>query len=258
MVQSSKQLPPSLPHDPESLTVCSRSPSMENSSTLPKPHRAAGWSLPRGRRALVWLVVLAVASPAIIVLCNLLYAVGSIPYCAIVIPHSKQNFMPGKSWDATRNVNQVADGNSSAWPVPKIIHQTWKDLNVPKRWQQAYQSCKSLHRDYKHMFWTDESARQFLAEHYPDALANYDSYPYNIQRVDAIRYYLLYHYGGIYFDLDVGCEQRLDPLRQYPLLLPTTDPVGFSNDVMVAAPKQPLMKAVIESLAKFNRNYGTR
>lgn len=28
------------------------------------------------------------------------------------------------------------------------------------------------------------------------------AYPYSIQRVDVLRYFLLHHYGGIYIDLD--------------------------------------------------------
>jgi len=33
-------------------------------------------------------------------------------------------------------------------------------------------------------------------------LETFDAYPYPIQRADAIRYFVLHHYGGIYIDLD--------------------------------------------------------
>ena len=33
-------------------------------------------------------------------------------------------------------------------------------------------------------------------------LETWDAYPYNIERADAIRYFVLHHYGGIYLDLD--------------------------------------------------------
>lgn len=226
-------------------------------SQLPK-RSSDRWQLPRGRCALLAMVLLVVASPALIVLFNLAYALASIPYCAIYLPHSKQHFMPSEPWYFSADIQKIADANATSWPVPKIIHQTWVNTSVPDKWRAGYDSCRQLHPDYQQMFWTDASARAFLAEHYPHALPNYDSYPFNIQRVDAIRYYLLYHYGGIYFDLDVGCRQRLDALRQYPLLLPTTDPVGFSNDVMIAAPRSPLMKAVIDALPAYNKNYGSR
>lgn len=37
---------------------------------------------------------------------------------------------------------------------------------------------------------------------YPWFLETFDSYPYPIQRADAIRYFVLHHFGGIYIDLD--------------------------------------------------------
>jgi mannosyltransferase OCH1-like enzyme len=37
---------------------------------------------------------------------------------------------------------------------------------------------------------------------YPWFLETFDGYPYPIQRADAIRYFVLHHFGGIYIDLD--------------------------------------------------------
>jgi len=37
---------------------------------------------------------------------------------------------------------------------------------------------------------------------YPWFLETWDSYPFPIERADAIRYFALVHYGGIYIDLD--------------------------------------------------------
>lgn len=37
-------------------------------------------------------------------------------------------------------------------------------------------------------------------------MRTYDGYRYPVQRVDAVRYFIMLHYGGIYMDLDnVGC-----------------------------------------------------
>lgn len=110
----------------------------------------------------------------------------------------------------------------------------------------------------RYMFWTDQSARDFIAKEYPWFLASYDSYPHTIQRVDALRYFALHTYGGIYLDLDVGCQWRLDGLRQHGITLPETDPTGFSNDVMAAAPEHPFLQHVIEGLAGWNHYYGTK
>jgi mannosyltransferase OCH1-like enzyme len=43
----------------------------------------------------------------------------------------------------------------------------------------------------------------FIKERYPWFLPIFDSYPYNIQRADVIRYFALAYYGGTYLDLDL-------------------------------------------------------
>ena len=50
--------------------------------------------------------------------------------------------------------------------------------------------------------WTDKKAREFIAAEYPWFLETFDGYTYPIQRADAIRYFVLHHFGGIYIDLD--------------------------------------------------------
>lgn len=48
-------------------------------------------------------------------------------------------------------------------------------------------------------------SRDFIAKEYPWFLETFDNYPHNIQRADAIRYFVLAHYGGTYIDLDDVC-----------------------------------------------------
>ncbi len=52
--------------------------------------------------------------------------------------------------------------------------------------------------------WTDDKSRDFIATEYPWFLDNFDSYPFPIQRADAIRYFVLAHFGGIYILVVVG------------------------------------------------------
>lgn len=78
---------------------------------------------------------------------------------------------------------------------------------------------------------------------------------YNIQRADAIRYFVLHKYGGIYMDLDIGCRAHPGPLLHFETILPATKPVGLSNDLMFSAPRTPFMDLVISSLATFNHEW---
>lgn len=105
------------------------------------------------------------------------------------------------------------------------------------------------------MLWTDASSREFIAEHYPWFLDTFDNYEFPIQRADVIRYFVLYHYGGIYLDLDVGCLRPLDPLLVYPVILPKTIPVGVSNDLMFAEKTHPFLAQTIHNLVTFDHSW---
>lgn len=150
-----------------------------------------------------------------------------------------------KKWDPTNPKEKI----------PRIIHQTWKDEHLPPRWQAIRDECAAMHPDYEYMLWTDADSRKFIADHYHWFLPVFDAYPYPIQRADAIRYFVLHHYGGIYMDLDIGCLRRFDPLLRFEVILPKTIPVGVSNDVMLSAKGHPFMDQLIHNLVTFNHQY---
>ncbi|EER28923.1 SUR1 protein, putative [Coccidioides posadasii C735 delta SOWgp] len=139
--------------------------------------------------------------------------------------------------------------------IPKIIHQTYKNESIPAIWQEAQQSCLELHPDYEYKLWTDEKADAFIESQYPWFLETFRNYRYPIQRADAIRYFVLTYYGGIYIDLDDGCNRRLDPLLVYPAWVRKTSPTGISNDIMGSVPQHPFFRRVIDSLQTYNRHW---
>ncbi|CAF9915541.1 MAG: hypothetical protein ALECFALPRED_010240 [Alectoria fallacina] len=139
--------------------------------------------------------------------------------------------------------------------IPKIIHQTYVNDTVPERWREAQKSCVDLHEEYEYKLWTDAKSRELIATEYPWFLSTFDNYSQPIQRADAIRYFVLSHYGGIYIDLDDGCNRRLDPLLSYPAWVRRTDPTGISNDAMGSVPHHPFFTLVIESLIPYDRNW---
>lgn len=139
--------------------------------------------------------------------------------------------------------------------IPKIIHQTYKTNDIPDIWKQGQQACINLHSDYQYILWTDEMARDFISKEFDWFLETWDNYMYPIQRADAIRYFVLYHYGGIYIDLDDGCKRKLDPLLTVPAFVRKTAPTGVSNDVMGSVPNHPFFLKVIQNLEKYQRNW---
>jgi mannosyltransferase OCH1-like enzyme len=60
-------------------------------------------------------------------------------------------------------IANVADiGSGEALPVPKLIHQTWKNSEIPEKWQKAHDSCIKLHPDYEYRLWTDSDGLKFV------------------------------------------------------------------------------------------------
>lgn len=96
--------------------------------------------------------------------------------------------------------------------IPSIIHQTWKDHNIPEAFEQMSRSWRSKHEHWEYRFWTDEMNRNFIASDFPFFLPVFDSYPTAIQRVDAVRYFVLYKYGGFFIDMDFECLASIDSL----------------------------------------------
>jgi mannosyltransferase OCH1-like enzyme len=111
--------------------------------------------------------------------------------------------------------------------------------------------------EWRYMFWTDASALSFIKTHYPSYLALYTSYNHNIQRADALRYFLLHHYGGVYLDMDIAPYRRLDALLTLPAFARETTPTGISNDALGSVKGHPFYRFVIENLEVYNRDWGS-
>lgn len=88
-----------------------------------------------------------------------------------------------------------------------------------------------------------------------------------MQRVDALKYFILRHYGGIYIDMDnvlppitpflsspkcisrtnwlvQGCLDSLEPLRYYPVFVTDNAQNTLDNNIMGAAPHHPFFEYV--------------
>jgi mannosyltransferase OCH1-like enzyme len=119
--------------------------------------------------------------------------------------------------DPTASLCPPAAGDYPEERILRIIHQTYKTADNPENWVIPYESCKEIHQGGNRTFvlWTDEDSAKFIAAKYPWFLDTCSDYPYAIQRADAIRYFIIHHYGGFYLDLDVGCRKDLSPLLKY-------------------------------------------
>ena len=144
--------------------------------------------------------------------------------------------------------------------IPKTIHQTWINHDLQPEIKELVDTWIDYHPGWKYRLWSDEENRQFIKDYFPFFLSTYDRYPYNIQRADAIRYFILYRVGGVYIDLDVECLKPVDNLllkRECLLCLePDEHAVDhqvdeiISNAIMASAPGHSFFEAVIKELLR--------
>jgi hypothetical protein len=146
--------------------------------------------------------------------------------------------------------------------IPHIIHQTYRSRLIPSKFKHFVISFITNNPSWTYYFWTDESARKLIAERHPSFLSTWDNYRSGVNRADALRYFVLYHFGGIYADLDVENFRPLDratmmyacifppePLEQGILRLNL--PLLINNAIMMCRPKHPFLKQMIDNLPYF-------
>ncbi|KAH7127360.1 nucleotide-diphospho-sugar transferase [Dactylonectria macrodidyma] len=147
--------------------------------------------------------------------------------------------------------------NSDNQTIPRIFHQTAATDKVPDAWVASHKSCQDAYSKFEYKYWTDEKARDFIDTEYNWFLDTWDNLPFNIQRADAIRYFVLYHFGGIYLDMDTLCNNTIpfalleaDGTEHHAVFKSTT-PTGVSNDLMISSARHPVLKAAITRLPFF-------
>ena len=151
--------------------------------------------------------------------------------------------------------------------MPRIIHQIYEDpVGPPNILLKFAETWKKKMPDWEYRFWNRRMIRDFLDSVCPDFSGIYNSYPFNVQRWDAIRYLILYHIGGLYIDLDYECILPLDVLLAGSSCCMGMEPAVNSrffnksfiigNALMAARPRHPYMKAIIEEMkANHSVNY---
>lgn len=144
---------------------------------------------------------------------------------------------------------------------PKIIFQTWKSKKLmPDNMTYWHNSWINYNKDFNMILWDDDDNRAFIEKYYPWFLDIYDNYPETIMRVDAVRYFFLYTYGGIYADLDFECLKSLNPLlndnNEADIILGKMDVNNdnkehdIPNAIMISKPKQLFWVYVFNELMK--------
>ncbi|UNI18041.1 hypothetical protein JDV02_004338 [Purpureocillium takamizusanense] len=130
-------------------------------------------------------------------------------------------------------------------PVPRIIHQAYLDeqspgnRTIPQELATSHWTCESTHPTWEYKLWHSDEARAFIKSEFPSFLAIYDGFKSAQQRSDALRYFLVRHFGGIYIDLHIHCDASLEPLLFYPAWVAYSGEGPLSNDIIAGEPGHP-------------------
>lgn len=93
--------------------------------------------------------------------------------------------------------------------IPKIIHYCWFGRNpLPKTAQKCIESWRKFLPDYVIKEWNEDN--------FDISLCRYASEAYSVKKYafvsDYARFWILYHYGGLYFDTDVELIRPIDDI----------------------------------------------
>jgi mannosyltransferase OCH1-like enzyme len=138
--------------------------------------------------------------------------------------------------------------------IPKIIHQTAPadESKWPHVWKTSQKTWKKHFPDFEYIMWTDEDLDSFIETEYPWFYDTYMSYDVNIKRIDAARYFILYHYGGMYADMDMSCKDNFwHEIPQNKVSIaenPWNWKPGVQNALMISPKEHPSWQKVWSEL----------
>ncbi|GFF23756.1 mannosyl phosphorylinositol ceramide synthase CSH1 [Aspergillus udagawae] len=172
---------------------------------------------------------------------------------AAVISHEHDQFdVTFAAYNA--NYSTAAAGQSPL--IPPILHHIHVGSRPPRaEWLEARERCLKHHASWSTVVWTEESAEKLVREEFPHLYSMWKSYPYMIQRVDALRYMILQKHGGVILDYDLACKRSLEPLRQFDFVAPAAHPAGLSIGMMLSSPGNPYIKALVDNLPLYNHRW---
>jgi mannosyltransferase OCH1-like enzyme len=138
---------------------------------------------------------------------------------------------------------------------PKNIFQTWKTKDVPDNWKEGQQSVINMNPGWNYTLLTDTDNDRIVRENFPDFYPYFISLKYPIQRADAVRYCVLYLYGGIYLDLDFICNKSFDDLSiEKEIGLTYTNSMGiihyYEIEFIISQPKCEFWLKVLNEIKK--------
>ncbi|BAZ25544.1 Subversion of eukaryotic traffic protein A [Kalymmatonema gypsitolerans NIES-4073] len=135
--------------------------------------------------------------------------------------------------------------------IPKIIHQIWiGNRNIPKKLHQYQQTWIEHHPGWEYKLWTNEEVKKYSFVN-NDLKFLFDQALTLGERVDVLRYDILYQYGGIYADCDCICLKPFDVFAYsydffagifQPMFAKQEPAIFLQNCLIGVKPKHPIIR----------------
>ena len=142
--------------------------------------------------------------------------------------------------------------------IPKIIHQTYKNHNLPEIYKMCQTEIKRLHPDFEYRFYTDDDMDRLMKTEFPEYYDKFNELPRMIMKIDMFRYFLMYKYGGLYTDMDYLMFNPFDLLNE-KVVIPCNredengNPSCLGNCIFASQPNHPYWKSLMDTLITIDR-----
>jgi len=147
--------------------------------------------------------------------------------------------------------------NDVSGEIPKRIFQTHKSIEFVKSSKSIINAINSWRRyvpEFEYYFFTDDMCRDFMKnimtnEFGYEVYIAYTLLPDGAMKADLWRYCAIYHYGGIYADVDTICRCNpniLIKLKSNLVCSPEENEPYLAQWCFSAVKKSPILKEVIE------------
>ena len=117
--------------------------------------------------------------------------------------------------------------------IPRVIHYCWFGRNrLPKSAVKCINSWRKFFPDYEIKEWNEDN---FDVNSIPYTSEAYQARKYAFVS-DYARFWILYHYGGVYFDTDVEVIKPMDDIIEHGPFMGIEVECGFQKSYPMIAP----------------------
>lgn len=146
---------------------------------------------------------------------DLLHDAWTLASLPLIWPrHSDRFYISAErdNFDVTFANYSIHQTSAAPFPdrVPAVLHHIslGSGATTHSKWTEVRQSCLDMHPDWEAFLWTDKTADELVSRHFPELYEMWTTYRYPIEKVDALRYMVLYHHGGQHHSLIIPTDGK--------------------------------------------------